>query len=441
MKILLIQVFLGRHEPPIYPIGLAKLASCLKKNGYEVYGLDMNISHNPIQDLENTIKKTEPEIIGFSLRNIDTTQYRDPFLYWKMLRECVEKTRNLLPGVKIIAGGSGFSLFAQELMERICGIDYGFFLEAETGFAQFLNNLSSPEMVSGLFYRKNGRITFTGNPEIKGFENHEPDMTLFPLEPYLKFPASIGIESKRGCEKSCVYCTYPSLSGFRLRLRKPSEVVAEMQKMHQQFHVNTFHFVDTLFNNPVDHAKEICNEILKQNLNVKWIAWYNERLLDQELVSLALKSGCIEFAFSPDGITHKSLAALGKDLKPSDIEKTYKWAIQYPDMNVSFNFFISPPGDTFKGVINLFFFAAKVKLRLGHRGRIFLGNIRIEPDTPILAKAARKGMLDNLTNLLPETSEELKKMFYIEPRTFYAHAIFNFIFKLKSILKKEQYQG
>jgi hypothetical protein len=210
-----------------------------------------------------------------------------------------------------------------------------------------------------------------------------------------------------------------------------------MKRWKDQHNVTTFHFVDTLFNNPPIHAKKICRELIDQDLQVNWIAWYNERLLDQELLELALQSGCMEFAFSPDAITKNSLGALGKDLTRDDILKTYEWALQYPAMNVSYNFFISPPGDTLKGVIDLFIFAAKVKLKLRNRGRIFLGNIRIEPDTPILNRAVRKGMLQDVDNLLPESPKELKKLFYVEPRTEYAHLFFNLVFNLKSYLKRE----
>ncbi len=61
------------------------------------------------------------------------------------------------------------------------------------------------------------------------------------------------------------YCTYNQvLEGNRLRLRSPVEVVDEIEEAFYQFHPETFEFVDSVFNDPLDHCQEILAEIIRR---------------------------------------------------------------------------------------------------------------------------------------------------------------------------------
>lgn len=80
----------------------------------------------------------------------------------------------------------------------------------------------------------------------------------------------LGVQSKRGCVFKCTYCSYPFLNNDNIRLRPPIEVVDEIEHMITNYGLQSFAFVDSVFNIPERHAKEICNEILRRGLKVKW---------------------------------------------------------------------------------------------------------------------------------------------------------------------------
>jgi len=73
MKIFLCESYLGPNsgEPLAFPLGLAYIASMVKEK-HEVYGWDPNVAENPLQEFPRILKKINPDIVGLSLRNIDS---------------------------------------------------------------------------------------------------------------------------------------------------------------------------------------------------------------------------------------------------------------------------------------------------------------------------------------------------------------------------------
>jgi len=111
MKLLLVQPYLGRAEPPVFPLGLACLAAHLP--GHEISAVDLNITPSPMAALRQAVAEALPEVVLLSLRNVDTTWYGDPFYYFPWFQEQVRQIRALAPQAQILVGGSGFSIFAR----------------------------------------------------------------------------------------------------------------------------------------------------------------------------------------------------------------------------------------------------------------------------------------------------------------------------------------
>jgi len=161
LRVLLIQSYLGSKDraPPAFPLGLAYLSQALKE--HECTVLDPNIEEHPFSAIEKTIRKTKPSIIGISLRNIDSASFS--FLpYFEAMLKFIKK---LCPDVKIVVGGTGFSLFSEEIMEKFPEIDYGVFLEGEYSFPALLKNLKHPQQVKGIYFRMGEKICFTGRSQ------------------------------------------------------------------------------------------------------------------------------------------------------------------------------------------------------------------------------------------------------------------------------------
>ncbi len=352
MKVLLIQTPLLKKSGlfAAFPLGLAYLADALKS--HEVTVIDPNTSNHPFDTVKKVITKTKPDIIGLSLRNIDSALSSDNYPFFQGFQQLLKTTREC-SNAKIVVGGTGFSIFPHEIMKRCKDIDLGLFLEGEESFPQLLNNLEHPEKVKGIYYRKNGAVHFSGKNGSIDFDNlAAPPRELegLDLDCYRKIPHSIGIQTRRGCVFNCAYCTYPYLQGNCLRVRSPKKVVDEIENIVDNYGIDHFFFADTIFNYPFEHARQICREILKRKLSIRWSAWFRENYINRNFIVEAQKSGCIGFEFSPDGASQTALNILHKDLTVGDIKRVCELMHEVEEARVIFNFLRNTPGENLKSI-------------------------------------------------------------------------------------------
>ena len=442
MKVLLIQSHLGRIKsfPPLFPIGICYIATALQGK-HKVKILDLNLRELPqaYEELEKEIVAFAPDVAGISIRDIDTTSRADIFFNFKTIRPTAQLIKKANSNVKLLAGGAGFSIFAQKIMERIPEFDYGVFLEGEESVSELLENLGSPEKVKGIFYRKNGTVTFTGLREFPDFSKvpipvREPN--LIDINQYIgPMENNIGIQSKRGCMLNCIYCGYPFLSGRRLRLRMPQSVADEIEYL-MKLGVRKFTFVDNIFNIPPAHAKGICEEIIKRGLDIEWSAWFEIKNATKELILLAKKAGCKHFGFSPDGSTNKALSVLKKDITEEDIGKNLEIIKKTDGIRAGYNFFLTLPNTGLRDMIKTLILYFKIPIFLFGRGSVYISWVRIEPHTEIHKIAIEEGSISKDTDLLPAEQSELPKLFYTNPSyRYFEYSVLYLIKFMEQVVK------
>lgn len=414
MRVLLIQAHLGRPEPPVAPLGLASLATYLKPHQVKIF--DPNIVAHPIKETCNIIEDSKPDIVGFSLRNVDTTKYNDQFLYLEHFQNQVKTAKEIRPSTPFVVGGSGFSLFPTQILRRIPEIEAGFFLEAESSFSRFLKNGGQADGTPGLFVRSGGQIEFTGSPEWINLEDIlPPAWEQVNLTAYVPFSerASIGVEAKRGCPLQCAYCTYPQIGGAELRKKAPGKVVDELEAMKEKFAVQQIFFCDPVFNYPLEHAEAICRQILNRNLSIKWGAYHQDRFLTPEYVELARESGCQDFYFSPDAASERGLKILNKVTTVESLNRSLNLIAADGLARASYNFFAAIPGTGWENWLAALRFLLKAKLKLGKRlTRWKLSYMRLEPHTPTARAVFGPKADGDGASLLPSSVRNLDGLFY-----------------------------
>ena len=414
MKILLLQAYNGKHEPAVYPLGLSSLATVL--SGHIIKYFDPNVTDRPDEELAELLSGFRPDVVGISIRNIDSTNKRKVVFYYDYVHNLIDIiTRIMGKEAKIIVGGSGFSIFAQTIMDNEPRIDLGVAGEAEYTFPKLIDSLESPEKVKNIFFRQDGRVVFSG-------ADHAPhtDMASFinqyPLDAsaYRDFPDAIGVETKRGCALNCVYCVYVFLNGKTYRLRKPERVVDEIELLIKQYQIKQFTFVDSTFNVPVGHAEAICKEMIHRGMDIKWSAWFHDKYLTLEFVELAKQAGCRKFILSPDGFSDQALECLGKSQRMKDVMQGYQILKSVDGIEICYNFFKNPPGQTWASFIRMMLFCLKAKRELKHRIHFEFSTLRIEPYTGLHDIALREGAVTKDDNLLYPVQYTNKKTRSIE---------------------------
>jgi anaerobic magnesium-protoporphyrin IX monomethyl ester cyclase len=403
MRILLCSSYMGpgQPEPICFPIGLGCIASNLA--GHELFCWNPNIEKNPMTELCKILGEFSPDLVGVSLRNVDSVfsfarrSYYDPFVSF------IKTIKERAPSSKLIVGGAAFSIFAKEIMERNPEIDFGIVSEGERAFTNLIKNLDHPEKVKNLALRKEGKVYVSDKEEFIDFGSMpSPSREGFDLSKYKKYPYSMGIESKRGCSFACVYCFERFLCGNRYRLRPPQKIVDEMEKLLYEHGISEFFFVDPVFNAPPEHARAICREIKKRKLNIKWKAEFRPDYLNSEFMKEAAESGCQLFDFSPDGASDYAMQVLGKNLRVKDVEKTAEWASKIENAKVAYNFVYDlPAGNTGQsyGLARLYtkiMSSCRCKLEF-----LSLTKMRIYPQTNLYRVALREGKISADSSMIP----------------------------------------
>ena len=389
----------------VYPIGIVLLAGILKRKGHRVEIVDLNLDHDPYGALQEKILDFSPEAIGFSLRNIDPLGNKNTSLI-PQFTAAVRLCAALLPQASLIAGGTGFSLFAERIMQELPELDYGIVGEGERSLPLLLDSLGHPPQLPGLCYRQGQEARLLPPAADCDMARYlPPDRTLWDTAPYLdlnSYTPSIGIETKRGCPFSCSYCVYPQLQGMRLRCRSAAAVADEVELLHKEYGVRQFHFNDPVLNIPRGHLEGICRELLKRKLNIKWDGFLREDHLNAENIALFEDAGCECFSFSPDGLCQEALDILGKQESEDDILKAAALAAGRDVLSV-YHFMVNVPGEDERTIEKGKRMLERIyELHAPQRnlGTVVLNNIRIMPGTRMEKIAREEGVITPATDLL-----------------------------------------
>ena len=407
MRVLFVQTpsVEGASSERVYPIGIVTLAGAILDKGHEASLLDMNLEPDGFSALKAALLDYSPDVVAFSLRNIDPLANKNTSLVIPFIA-AVKMANSLAPKAKLVAGGTGFSLFAKRLMLELPELDYGIRGEAEEGFPALLDSIDSPANIAGLCYRKNGGVLLEPVSDGRDMNIYTPPQRdLLDPARYLSinsFVPAMGLETKRGCPLACSYCVYPELQGRTQRMRNPSDVVSEMEVLHKEYGVERFHFTDPVINLPAEHLDGICNELLKRKLKIKWDGFMREDRLTKKSVALYERAGCECFSFSPDGLSEHAMRVLKKGLSIEQVIRAAEMVSETGTLGV-YHFMVNVPGensDTVNESTATLERLYNIHARSKNLGTLVLNNIRILPGTDIEAEALKDGTITNETDLL-----------------------------------------
>ena len=402
MRVLLCTSYLGEDQSGsvVFPLGLAYLASVLTE--HDVSCWDSNVEKNPMVGLRRTLENFNPDVVCVSLRNIDNVFSSKQKSYYEPFEAMVKLIKESAPSTKLIVGGTGFSIFSKEIMERNSEIDFGVVSEGERAIVNLLQDFQHPERVKNLVFRQSGKIVYTEKDDFVDFNTlAPPSRDCFDLTKYSKSPFSIGIQSSRGCSFNCIYCLSKLLMGSCYRLRSPVKVVDEIETLVNQHGINGFYFVEPVFNVPFDHSRAILNEIRKRKLDVKWEACFRPDFLSERTMAEAIEAGCQLFDFSPDGASNEAMNLLGKNLDVLAVEKTVNWVKKLENAKVAYEFVYDLPYGNRKHVMGLSRIVPKIISKCRNKIQyLTFTKMRIYPHTRLYDIALNQHKIAEQTDLL-----------------------------------------
>ena len=256
-------------SPPVIPIGLEYLATALEKKNHIVDILDLCFVSSPIEELEKLFDNETYDIVGFTIRNIDTCHYFYNEFYlpeFKILIDFVKKQ-----GIPVVLGGAGFSTMPNEVLEYLQA-DFGIIGPGDIIFPKFLD-----------LWRKDKTTTKLFDGWSKGIDDtlvHKRGDEI-NYQQYITNEGIVGFSTHVGCLNQCPYCVE---ANKKVSFKKIANIIEELEQLVNQGYTH-FHLCDSEFNSDLNFSIEFCEALVNKSLPLKWTLYmkptpYKERLFE-----------------------------------------------------------------------------------------------------------------------------------------------------------------
>jgi radical SAM superfamily enzyme YgiQ (UPF0313 family) len=383
--------FNHEQQAPLFPFGIACIASYLRDNGYEVDILDIFAGQLLNTEVLYKLRYIKSyDVIGISAL---VNQYR----YVQWLAAEIKKIKD----VPIILGNGLGTSCAQLVLRTIPEIDICVRGEGELTMKAILDNMGDLSSVSGITYRDKGNIVENPprQPE-KDIDQFKPAYDLFDMSMYTntkvydtgvidmrgKFHNRkiLPVLTSRGCPYACNFCgkVIPVA-----RLRSVQSVIDEVKLLIDRYGITGVHFIDELFVVNQKRAVEFAQAL--KPLNIIWDCQSRANTIDYDTMRIMKDAGCVAIGIGIESGSQKILDNINKRITVKQIEYVMESA-QKLKMPIKVQLIFGYPGetkDTIQETVGLF-------KRVHHPGRAMNPIVPI-PGTTLWEYAKRKGLVED----------------------------------------------
>ncbi len=381
MKILLIYPpfyrFMGYYNR-YFPYGLLTLATAVKNNGYEVSLYDADFHDKPIDidistlsdkydyylrsfnekknniwnEVKNTIESYQPDIVGLQ---VFTDFVASAYNIAKM-------SKQINPKCRVVMGGPHISVKADEVMSTCPEVDYLVIGEGEKTFIELIDyfekGIIKINEVDGIVHRDGNKIK-TNNTRMveKNLDGVPlPDRSLLINEKRYTSEDMGLIMTSRGCPFECAFC----VTERNTRYGSVDRIIEEIKSVKKRYGTKQFTIKDDSFTVNKKRVKEFCEKLILSNIKIVWECNTRVDLINESLLKLMKKAGCI---FIKVGIETGSEKILKKMNKKVTFDQMIEAARLFRKIGIHWTgyFIIGVPGETREDIEKTLSFMYKLK--------------------------------------------------------------------------------
>jgi radical SAM superfamily enzyme YgiQ (UPF0313 family) len=288
------KMLLGWHEP----LNLALLASFIRSKGFSVLIADRQAGEDVIQKYNDF----KPDIVGVTSTIFFIQEAYNIAEYFRERK------------VPTVLGGAHAAICAEEALNKFDMVVKG---EGEFPLLKIL----SEGHERGIFF--SDKVVDINQMPL-------PARDLLCMRLYLakrqRFPHHSGficfpwnarvpcVMISRGCSGACAFC-HNTLEGLPFRIYSPDKVVEELSVLKDIYKTKYFVFSDeNIFSNR-KKIKEILSAIASSGLNMNWGAMARVDSVDEEILEMARRAGCIKLIFGFESGSQRMLDDMNKRTK------------------------------------------------------------------------------------------------------------------------------
>lgn len=353
----------------IWPVSLCTFSSILEKC-YNIKIIDANIDNLSEEAFEGMLRDFSPDVVGISV-------FCDDFADGGHAAARIAKKIN--PAVPVIMGGS-YVTINHDVAIKDASIDFFVRGEGEHIIKRLIElalGRSEEDAIPGVIYRRPDGSIDPGLPpqpisDLDSIPN--PDYTKIDFmkygmvegrnSPYAPPAFPYGrITTSRGCPFDCTFCQVAVVNGRGIRYRGIDSVISEIEMLLDVYGVKSVLIDDANFTINKKRSKAMIREFRRRNLKFEWkIMNLSVATLDEELLVLLKESGCnhIDLAIE-SGVPRVLRDLMRKPLKLDRVKLVIEQA-KALEMQISANFIIGMPGETWEEIRQTIKFAEDIDI-------------------------------------------------------------------------------
>lgn len=330
--------------PPLPPMDLMYMAavaeSIAKPCYYEAKIVDYSLVQEDKkaggQEGKLVNESTLPALSSFIN---DLKEFRPDYLVLNVASTTLESdlsvlpiAKKILPNLITIAKGAHFLTENTDILYKNRALDLIIVGEPEQTLKEILEG-KPYEKIKGLCYRDGQnfklRAKYTGKrPFIKDLDKlpfparHLVNNNLFIRPDNNKAQAIIKVS--RGCPHHCFFCLATPVSGAKVRMRSPENIIEELRECVDTYKITNFLFWSDVFNSDRDWTIDLCEKIIDSGLKITWSANTRADTVDLELATLMYEAGCRLVSIGVESGSQYILDKIGKKITIEEIIDTVR---------------------------------------------------------------------------------------------------------------------
>ena len=341
-----------------YPYWLCYAAGVCMDQGFDVDLVDCITKKMTVEQTADLVRQSQPDYIVCEITT-PTCAYD---------YQTIQTIKNAWPTAQIVVGGTHATALSETVLEECRAIDIVARQEYDFTIGEIARKGTDRSNLLGVTYRDNDKIIknadrpWTEDLDSLPFVSKVYEKFLNPNDYCYAFAQRpmIQVFSARGCPFHCNFCSYPeTMSGRRFRRRSVENFVDELQYIHDHMpEIREIFIEDDTFTVDADRVLEICSEIHKRGLSIKWSC--NTRASLPYHVMAAMKSaGCRLLVVGYESGNQRVLDETRKGIK---LEESLSFAKNAKKLKLKVFgcFMIGLKGDDLKTIEETFQFAKKV---------------------------------------------------------------------------------
>ncbi len=311
----------------IFPsLALGGLAAVVRNHGFPVRIIDLHAENIFPEESASRVREYSPQVIALTAKTLG----------WPAVVELALLARSVVPEAIIVVGGPQLSVFPRESMSWQC-FDIAVLGDGEETFLDICQRVedSGPHWtalqdIPGTLVRtSDGELLM--NPARPAVDDLDRlPFTAFDLMPMHRYhcltvlnPMATMVTS-RGCPWHCGYCS--QVYSERLRFRSPEAVVQEMEWLERRFGVREIVMFDETFTIGKERIRQICEEKLRRNLQVRFNIRARVDTVDRESLNLLKQAGLRSIHMGVEAGTDRLLKIMNKQITKEQAERAFKIA-------------------------------------------------------------------------------------------------------------------